>query len=114
MREFATGATRDDDTDKPEYGGFLSPTVLHRFGLYMLKHQLQADGKRRNSDNWKKGIPVRAYYESLLRHVVDLGLHMEDRPDLARDSDAQEILCAILFNVQGLLYELLRGEDDVL
>jgi hypothetical protein len=105
MRTFATGATRDTDHGKPQYGGYLSPLVLERYGRYMLKHQTQADGQVRAADNWKKGIPKAAYFESLWRHFVDLCFHMDQRPDLARDPDPEEVLCAILFNTMGLLHE---------
>ena len=52
MRNFDTGATRDTDKGKNDYEGFYSPLVVEAFGDYMTKHQLQADGKLRDSDNW--------------------------------------------------------------
>ena len=107
MREFETGATRDTNTGKPEYGGFLSPVVLLRYGQYMHKHREQADGKLRDSDNWQKGIPVRVYLESLLRHVMDIWLHILKFRHFATE-DYQEALCAAMFNIQGLLFEELR------
>ena len=39
MRTFDTGATRDTNTDKPDYEGFLSPLVIERYGQFMMKHQ---------------------------------------------------------------------------
>lgn len=57
MREFRTGATRDNDEGKYDYEGFYHPLVVKRFGQYMDKHRKQADGKLRDSDNWQKGIP---------------------------------------------------------
>lgn len=107
MRNFDTGATRDTAEGKPQYEGYLSPVVLHRFGQYMLEHQTQADGQTRDADNWQKGIPVDAYVDSLMRHVMDVWLHHRGRPDLATE-DYEESLCAVLFNVQGLLYERLK------
>lgn len=105
MREFSTGATRDTDTGKPDYEGFLSPLVIERFGEYMHGHRRQADGKLRDSDNWQKGIPIDAYMKSAWRHFFDVwkahrGL---PAPPLA------ESLCALLFNVQGYLHEHLRS-----
>jgi hypothetical protein len=70
MREFKSGATRDDDADKYDYEGFLSPLVLERYAEYMHKHRKQADGKMRDSDNWQKGIPVVQYMKSKLRHIM--------------------------------------------
>jgi hypothetical protein len=66
MREFDTGATRDNNEDKHNYEGFLSPLVIEEFGRYMHRHRHQADGKVRDGDNWQKGIPTEAYMDSLL------------------------------------------------
>ena len=35
MRNFASGATRDDDKDKYDFEGFFSPIVLESFAAYM-------------------------------------------------------------------------------
>src|SRR5580698_7792736 len=61
FRTFETGATRNLDASKYDYEGFLSPLVMERFGQYMHKHRVQADGSLRDSDNWQKGIPLQAY-----------------------------------------------------
>lgn len=105
MRTFASGATRDTNADKLDYSGFLSPEVLEKFAQYMHKHRLQADGQMRASNNWQQGIDVEAYRESLIRHTIDWWKaydrgHMEEADNLA---------CAILFNVQGYLFERLKG-----
>lgn len=103
IRTFSTGATRDTDRNKPDYEGFLSPAVLRRFGVYMLKHQIQPDGTTRASDNWQKGIPKDQYMKSLLRHVIDAwAVHR------GAEGELQDLCCAILFNVQGYLHELLK------
>jgi len=107
MREFDTGATRDDDVTKPDYEGYLSPIVLERYGQYMLKHQQQADGNIRASDNWQKGIPSMVYIKSLLRHVVDVWLWTR-----GRNLDIEEALCAVMFNTMGLLFELLMKKKE--
>lgn len=114
VRTFETGATRDTDQGKPDYRGFLSPEVLRRFGQYMSKHRVQTDGSLRDSDNWKKGIPQKAYLSSLLRHVVDLWYDLENPKQQGAPGVAEEIeelLCAVLFNTQGLLHERLLGRD---
>jgi hypothetical protein len=105
MRKFTTGATRDEDTTKPDYEGFLSPIVIKRFGEYMNKHRIQADGKVRDSDNWQRGIPKDAYIKSLLRHIMDLWL--EHRGYKSREG-VEDALCAIMFNSMGYLHEVLK------
>lgn len=109
MREFDTGATRDDDTDKLDFEGYLSPNVLWAFGEYMRKHGQTPNGPRA-SDNWQKGMPLDAYMKSLLRHVMDLWL--VHRGCVGREEDVNEILGGILFNTQGYWHESLQGRQD--
>ncbi len=106
IRTFDTGATRDTAEGKYCYEGFLSPLVLQRFGAYMHKHRLQTDGSLRAADNWQKGIPRQAYMDSLLRHVMDVWLEHDGFP--SRDG-LEDALCAIIFNAQGYLHEVLLG-----
>ena len=104
IRTFDTGATRDLDTDKLDYEGFLAPIVLERFAQYMHQHRQTAAGWR-DSDNWQKGIPIAQYVKSLLRHVMTVWLaHRRGEPL------PQEELCAMLFNAQGLLFEVLNAD----
>lgn len=107
MRVFETGATRDDASHKPSHASYLSPLSIKRFGEYMLKHEVQADGARREPGNWKKGMPLSAYLESMTRHHLDLWLHHDGFPGEARE-DLEEALCAIIFNAQGYLDSILR------
>lgn len=115
VARFASGATRDTDEGKLDYEGFLSPLVLRRFAQYMHKHRRQSDGTVRDGDNWQRGMTRKRYRQSLLRHVMELwlverGAGLETASE--RDpQDEDEILCAILFNVQGLLLERLLGRD---
>lgn len=110
IRQFDTGATRDTGVNKLDPFGFVSPLALHRFSEYMHKHRLQSDGSLRDSDNWKKGMPPMEYVRSLLRHVFDFWLVMsglQPRFD-PKVTDPEEIACAVLFNVQGFLHEVLQ------
>lgn len=107
MRQFDTGATRDTDSTKPDYEGFLSPLVIERFGEYMNENRTTALGVR-DSDNWQKGIPLTAYIKSLFRHFMALwlwhrGYGSQDKKTLER------ALCGILFNAQGYLHEHLKS-----
>ena len=106
MRVFETGATRNTDQNKIDYEGFLSPIVLRRFGEYMNKHRVQADGQLRDSDNWQKGIPMDAYMKSMYRHFMDVWASHRG----AWGADMEESLCALLFNGMGYLHERLKAK----
>ena len=111
MRTFETGATRDQDTEKYDYEGFLCPLVLREFARYMHQHRRQADGNLRASDNWQQGIPADAYMKSLWRHFHDLWmLHRGHQPtdDQGNPVKLRDALCAILFNTSGYLHEDLK------
>jgi hypothetical protein len=108
LRTFITGATRDTAENKHEPWGFTSALVEQRFCEYMNHHRIQSDGKLRESDNWKKGIPLDAYKHSLSRHIQDLRLHLEGFPSQAREDSLEEVLCSMLFNVQGMLHEMIK------
>ena len=114
MRKFKTGATRNIDNNKLDYEGFISPAVFNRFAKYMHKNRIQADGTLRESDNWQKGIERDVYMKSLIRHTLDLWrLHRGEKvinPDTNKLSDKEELLCAIIFNTQGYLFEELKLE----
>lgn len=107
VREFASGATRDVDTDKLDFEGFDSPLVNKRYAQYMHFHRRQKDGSLRGSDNWQKGIDSEAYAKSLVRHVEDFRLQWDGFSDEAGDPDIESTLCAILFNAKGILFEIL-------
>lgn len=120
IRIFDTGATRDQDATKPDFEGYLSPLALDAFGDYMTAHRIQPDGSVRDSDNWQKGIPLNAYIKSLLRHVFQVWrLHRgyaayERKPDGSLvPVTKREALCAILFNTQGYLHELIKQEEKL-
>ena len=103
IRVFSSGASRDTDEGKLDYEGFLSPRVLRRYAEYMQGHTMMADGSRRASDNWQKGIPKEVYMKSLTRHFMELW-----EKHRTQDVYDQETLCAILFNAMGLLHEELK------
>ena len=108
IRVFETGATRDSDDGKLDYEGFISPLALQMFAEYMHKHRLQSDGGLRDSDNWQKGMPRNQYMKSLVRHVMDLWRVWRSVSDT---DELIDLLCAIMFNVQGLLHETRLGRS---
>jgi len=109
MRNFGTGATRNNDATLPDYEGFVSPLALRAFGEYMHKHRFQADGTVRASDNWQKGIPLESYIKSGFRHFMDWWLFHRGQTGRETLVDA---LCALMFNVQGYLHEILKKEQE--
>lgn len=112
-RTFDTGATRSADKYRDDPEGYLSPLVIDRYNAYMTKHRLQPDGTVRDSDNWQRGIPLDAYVKGMWRHFLHLWTRHRGwkvRDPLAA-TDAQEDLCALLFNVSGYLHELLKKEQ---
>jgi hypothetical protein len=113
IRTFETGATRDSDSGKFDYEGFLSPLAMQRFAAYMHEHRVQADGALRDSDNWQRGMPVDAYMKSAWRHFMDLWMlhrgHLVFDSRDCRPVKIDEALCALLFNVQGYLHTYLKG-----
>lgn len=105
MRYFETGATRDDNKNKFDYEGFLSPLVLEEYARYMHKARKQADGKMRDSDNWQKGIPLKVYMKSLWRHFMEL---WKQHRGIKCQFNKKDALCGILFNTMGYLHEILK------
>lgn len=117
VRIFNTGATRNDDSYKNDYEGFLSPLFLEMFGNYMTKHRKQADGTLRDSDNWQKHFGEKHYdvcMKSLWRHFLDLWcLHRRikryDKLD-GHKITKKEALSAIFFNIMAYADKLLKDE----
>jgi hypothetical protein len=112
-RTFKSGATRDTDKGKLDYDGFLSPLVLKRYAEYMHKCRVQSDGKVRDSDNWKKGIPSSVYMKSMWRHFMDVWSWNFKKGRLENISyneikEQEDSLCAVIFNASGYLHELLK------
>jgi hypothetical protein len=110
IRRFDTGATRDTTDGKLEPWGFTSPLVEKAFSEYMDFHRRQSDGELRDSSNWKKGIPMDTYWHSLSRHILDFRLLYDQFPEEARTQDIVDALCAIKFNVDGMIHELKVAE----
>jgi hypothetical protein len=110
MREFPTGATRDNDDGKIRYKQCLSPYFIQLYGRYILKHCQTADGLR-TQDNWKKGMTKDSYMNSFMTHAVDLWLVFEGlEPDSGLSFE--DLLCAVYFNLQGLAHEHLKEKQN--
>lgn len=116
MRSFNTGATRDTGEGKLDFAGFLSSQALRQFARYMNMNRLQSDGQLRDSDNWKRGIPMPVYVSSGFRHFWEVWETFQcenwngDREQTIRLVTA---ICGEIFNMQGLLHEILKVVDEV-
>ncbi len=102
--EFDSGAVR---TSEPMFDpeGFMSPVVIRAFSIYMEKHRTQANGNIRNSDNWQKGMSKARYMRSMTRHWLDVWT--EWRSPSCSQEKLLDCLCALFFNVQGMMLQLL-------
>lgn len=110
VRSFETGATRSSDAGRYDPEGFLSPLAIEQYCIYMQKNQVQPDGSVRSSDNWQKGIPLDTYMKGMHRHLLHLWCRHRGHPvqDPKAAADKIDDLCALFFNVQGMLHGLLK------
>ena len=111
IRQWDSGANRDNTENKLEYARFMCPKVIQRYAEYMHKHRKVADGSLREPDNWK-GLfgeeHTRVCMDSLSRHYMDLWLLHEGFE--ARE-DVEEALCAIMFNSMAYLHKVLKDKN---
>lgn len=113
VRSFSTGATRSSSEGKPDYEGYLSPLVIKRYGQFMLRHQVQPDGRDRASDNWQRGMPLETFIKSGWRHFVDWwSLHRGGPLTPVGNADLEEALCSLIFNASGYLHEHLKAKRE--
>lgn len=97
VREFSTGAIRDNDDTKEDYIETISWKAFKRYAQYMTGKK-----KKYGAGNFKKGIPVESYEQSLLRHVQKYIENKYEDGEVERDEDH---LSAIVFNVFGIMHE---------
>jgi hypothetical protein len=117
-RVFDTGATRDTDEGKLDFEGFLSPLVIERYAEHMHVARKMPDGTMRDSDNWQRGIPLTVYMKSMWRHFFAVwklhrGLKVTEvvrGETIVKDIETE--LCALRFNVDGMLHEILKAKSN--
>lgn len=111
MEVHGNGATRNSQDDQLDYEGFFSPLVLERYGMYLHKHRVQADGSVRDSDSWQRGVPLTRYMKGMWRHFMEVWqFHRICYIAKPSGNTREEALCALLFNVMGYLHELLKAK----
>jgi hypothetical protein len=87
-QQFATGAVRDDQDGK----GFFDSIPYE--ALECLAKLYEAGAKKYGDDNWRKGIPLRAYLNSATRHLLKLNNGWADEDHAA----------AVLWNICGYVW----------
>lgn len=80
-RIFTTGAIRDDDDNKFDFGEYFSPLAYARFAEHMRK-----SAKKYGAGNWRKGIPEEEALKSKRRHawqtdMAEYGIVLEPEID---------------------------------
>ena len=104
MRTFPSGSVRDDDTGKPDFIETISWTAFNRYANYMTDKK-----KKYGEGNFKKGIPISSYEQSLLRHIDK---YLRNKYEGASDETDCDHLSAMIFNVFGIMHEEERGKND--
>jgi hypothetical protein len=110
-RAFDTGATRDTDEGKLDFEGFLSPLVIKRYAEHMHAARKMPDGTMRASDNWQLGIPLDVYMKSMWRHFMAVWTSHRFTDEYGIETDLETELCALRFNVDGMLHEILKAKN---
>lgn len=97
MRQFSTGAIRDADDTKEDYIETTSWTAFKRYAQYMTGKK-----KKYGTGNFKKGIPVESYEQSLLRHIQK---YLENKYEGGLIEKEEDHLSACVFNIFGIMHE---------
>jgi hypothetical protein len=103
ITKFETGAIRDSQDGKESYTETISWTSLKRYAEYMTEKR-----EKYGSGNFKKGIPIESYENSLMRHVSKYMINKYENGNLEKDQDH---LSAIVFNAFGIMLEEERAKD---
>lgn len=101
VRQFKSGAIRDDDTSKEDYIETISWTAFKRYAEYMTSKK-----SRYGSGNFKKGIPIESYEQSLVRHLQKYLANKYEGGNTEKDDDH---ISAMVFNLFGIMHEEGRG-----
>jgi len=97
VRKFTTGAIRDLDDSKECYIETISWTAMKRYAKYMTGTK-----KKYGTGNFKRGIPIESYEQSLLRHIQK---YLANKYEDGQEEREEDHLSAILFNVFGIIHE---------
>jgi hypothetical protein len=102
VRQFTTGAIRDLDNTKEDYIETISWRAMKRYAQYMTGKK-----SKYGAGNFKKGIPVESYEQSLVRHLQK---YLENKYEDGQQEVNEDHLSAMIFNICGILHEQGRNE----
>lgn len=97
VRTFESGAIRDLDDTKEDYIETISWIAMKRYAQYMTGKK-----KKYGSGNFKKGIPVESYEQSLVRHLQKYLANKYEGGDVEKEEDH---ISAMVFNLFGIMHE---------
>ena len=104
VRTFASGAIRDIDSSKEDYIETISWTAFKRYAQYMTGKK-----KKYGAGNFKKGIPIDSYEQSLVRHLQKYLANKYEQGTVEKEEDH---LSAMLFNIFGIIHEEERAKNN--
>jgi hypothetical protein len=105
VTKFPTGAIRDDVTGKEDYTETISWTAFKRYAQYMTSKK-----SRYGVGNFKKGIPIPSYEQSLVRHLQKYMANKYEGGTIEKDDDH---LSAMVFNILGIIHEEEREKNAI-
>lgn len=104
ITEFLTGAIRDSQEGKESYIETISWTAFKRYSEYMTGKK-----SKYGAGNFKKGIPIESYEESLVRHLVKYVTNKYEDGNLEKGDDH---LAAMVFNIFGIMHEEAKTKSN--
>ena len=104
-RKFESGAIRDDDSQKEDYIETISWTAFKRYSQYMTWKK-----SKYGSWNFKKGIPIESYEQSLVRHLQK---YLENKYEDWYIEKDEDHLSAMIFNLLGIMHEEWREQKKI-
>lgn len=96
-RTFDTGAIRDNDDSKEDYIETISWIAMKRYAQYMTGKK-----SKYGSGNFKKGIPVESYEQSLVRHLQK---YLANKYEGSNVEPEEDHVAAMRFNIDGIMHE---------
>lgn len=97
ITKFATGAIRDSQKNKEDYIETISWRAMKRYAQYMTSKKTKY-----GSGNFKKGIPIESYEQSLVRHLQK---YLENKYEKGQVEKDEDHLSAMVFNLFGIMHE---------